>query len=301
MWMETIAASFAGLSVYSWVIEPSWRRILHRTLHLKSAHASTLRILHLSDFHFYPGANGRKRFLHKIAEADRNVDLIFITGDFIDNNRGIDLCIEALRPLKARYGIYAVLGNHDYVHVNWRSLFHRTGTRVYDLCHALNDVEQLVKKLEDLGIAVLRNERKTLPTEGGSITIAGVDDPYTEHDDIAKTFAGYQKDGPCFVLIHTPDLYRDLVQYDADMVFSGHTHGGQVCLPFWGPIMTRSLAPRHMAYGLHSLNGTLYYTTRGMGSSRMSHPRFLCRPEIHYFDFHFKDSPKRADPIPEKE
>lgn len=284
MWLMTAAAA-AGLSVYSWFIEPQWRRILYRTIRLRGSLRRPLRILHLSDFHFYPGATGRKRFLHQLAE--RELDLIFITGDFIDNDRGIGLCIEALRPLQAKYGVYAVLGNHDYVHVSWRSLFHRTGTLVYDLCHERNDVERLTVELQKIGIVILRNERKAVDIDGVPVTIAGVDDPYTRHDDIPKTLAGDREEGPCFVLVHTPDRFREIAAYKPDIVFCGHTHGGQICVPFYGPIVTRSLAPRVMAYGFHSLNGTIFFTTRGVGSSRLSRPRFLCRPEVNFFEFHF--------------
>ena len=286
MLLEAAAISALGLSVYSWAIEPSWRKIVHRSVRLKGSFPRSLRVLHLSDFHFTPGAAGRKRFLRRIADADE-VDFIFITGDFIDTNPGIDACVDALRPLKARYGVYAVLGNHDYVHISWRNWLHRTGTMVYDLCHKFNDVERLKTELESIGISVLRNERRVVETDAGPVTIVGVDDPYTKHDDIPAAFDGFQKNGPSFVLIHTPDRYRELAERDVDMVFSGHTHGGQVCLPFYGPIITRSLAPRNMAYGLNHLNGTVYYTTRGVGSSNLSRPRFLCRPEINYFEFVF--------------
>lgn len=287
MWLTTAAAAGAGLFLYSWFIEPRWRKIFHHSIPLEKQNLPPLKVLHISDFHFYRGAEERKRFLQSLAGCE--MDFIFITGDFIDNNPGIDICIEALRPLKARYGVYAVLGNHDYVHIKWRNWFHRTGSLVYDLCHEFNDVERLTAELKKIGIRVLRNEREVVEINGVSVTIAGVDDPYTRRDDIPQTFGGYVKNGPCFVLIHTPDRYRELAEYHADMVFSGHTHGGQVCLPFWGPIITRSLAPRYMAYGLNDLNGTKYYTTRGVGSSRWSRPRFLCRPEINYFEFLFAD------------
>jgi uncharacterized protein len=173
------------------------------------------------------------------------------------------------------------------MHIRLRSLFHRTGTSVYDLYHEYNDVERLAAELRQLGIVVLSNERRTVLADGCPVTIAGVDDPYTEHDNIPATFEDYRREGPCFVLVHTPDRYMELAEVGADMVFCGHTHGGQICAPFYGPIMTRSLAPRQMAYGLNSWNGTMFYTTRGVGSSRLSRPRFLCRPEVNYFEFHF--------------
>ncbi len=283
MWLEATAAA-AGFSLYSWFIEPRWRRILHHKVQLLGSLPKPLRILHLSDLHFFKGAVGRKKFLHQLADCE--VDFIFFTGDFIDNNQGIDLCIEALRPLKARYGIYAVLGNHDFLHVGLKNILHRTSTSVYDLCHVYNDHEQLTQRLTEIGIVVLQNQRVTVKVDGMPVTIAGIDDPYTEHDDIPATFKDYKKKGLCFTLIHTPDKYQELAQVGADLVLSGHTHGGQICIPFWGPIITRSMAPRKMAYGFNQLDGTTYYTTRGLGSSRLSRPRFLCRPEVVFFEIH---------------
>lgn len=288
MLMETAAAAVAGLTAYSWLIEPRWCRIRRHTIHLPGCPMRPLRILHLSDFHFYRGSQYRKRFLARL--AGEPVDLIFITGDLIDNDGGIDLCLEALRPLRAPHGIYATLGNHDYMHVKWRNLIHRTGAVIDEKGRTPNDVDRLVRGLRDLGIVVLRNQRAEVTIEGVPVTIAGVDDPYTRHDDIEATFQGFVKQGPCLALIHSPCKYDKLTGRGVDMVFSGHTHGGQVCVPFFGPLITRTHAPRKMAYGLNRLNGTVYYTTRGLGSSPLTYPRFNCRPEVNFFELHFGNS-----------
>ncbi len=285
MLIPATAATLLGLSAYSWFVEPQRYRIRHHALWIKGSIPTPLRILQISDFHFYRGQLGRKRFLARLAQIE--ADLIFITGDLIDNNSGIDLCLEALKPLKAKHGIYCVLGNHDYVHVCFRHLFHRTGTPVEHLGYTYNDTEGLVSGLMDMGIHVLRNERRKVCVEGGEITIVGIDDPYLKRDDIPAAFKDFDQQNPCFVLIHAPDRYQQLMEVGADMVFSGHTHGGQVCIPFWGPLITRSRAPRQYSYGLTRVNGTIFHTTRGIGSSRLTRPRFFCPPEVNLFEISF--------------
>lgn len=295
MLLETAAVSVIGLSAYSFFVEPRWHRIMHRTVLLKGASLPPLRILHLSDFHFYPGKTERVKLVHRLAQEA--VDLIFITGDLIDTNDGIPISIEALRPLRAKYGVYCTFGNHDYVHVKFHNIFH-VKRRKFDCSkYEKNDIERLAGELAGIGIQVLRNQRVTIEVDGAPVIIAGIDDPYTEHDDIASTFAGYRKEGPCFVLIHTPDRYQELAEYNVDMVFSGHTHGGQICLPFYGPIITRTEAPREFAYGLNRLNGTVYFTTRGIGSSKRTYPRFNCRPEVNFFTVEFDQCSQKFSSI----
>ncbi|RJP31004.1 MAG: hypothetical protein C4527_08690 [Candidatus Omnitrophota bacterium] len=288
MFFEITISAALGISAYSLLCEPRRFRIHRRTINLPGRLLPPLTILHLSDFHFYHGRTARVRFLHSLAAEP--VDFIFITGDLIDDDSGIDLCLQALRPLQARYGIYCVFGNHDYVHIGFRDLFHRTGAPPRRRYH-FNDVNRLMDALRDMGITVLQNERTEVNVEGTVFTIAGIDDPYLYRDDIAKTFDGYEKENPCFVLVHTPDRYAEISAYHPVMVFSGHTHGGQVCLPFVGPIVTRTTAPRQFTSGLVRMNGSVFHTTRGVGSGRLTRPRLFCPPEVTFFHVNFRQSP----------
>ena len=102
-------------------------------------------------------------------------------------------------------------------------------------------------------------------------------------DDLKATFTGYEKTGPCLVLVHSPERHVELLEYPVDMVFSGHTHGGQICLPWYGPLITRTTAPRRFAHGLIQENGTVFHTSRGIGTGRITRPRFWCPPEATYF------------------
>ncbi len=285
MIVETAAAAAIGVAVFSLFIEPRRFQVHKQTIELAGPELRPLDVLHLSDLHFYRGRTARKHFLNRL--ADQPMDLIFITGDLIDDDSGIDLCLEALRAFHSRYGIYCVLGNHDYVHITVRDLFHRTGAPPRARGRRPNNIERLKNELEDMGIQVLQNERREIIIDDIPVTIAGVDDPYLYRDDIPKTFSNYEKKGPCFVLIHTPDRYQELSELGADMVFSGHTHGGQVCAPFLGPIITRTTAPRKFVSGLVRMNGTLFHTTKGVGSGRLTRPRFLCPPEVTFFKIKF--------------
>lgn len=285
MFWLIVVLVIAGPLVYSLWIEPRRIRIRKRRIDLQGPPMRPLEILHLSDLHFNPGQVAQKNIIQRIAEVP--VDLVFITGDFIDGTDGIEPCLEILRPLRARYGIFCVLGNHDYYRTSWRNLMHRTGdTRIFKRMER-NDIDRLVAGLKDLGITVLRNERKTVTIENHSITIAGLDDPYTERGDIGKTFDRYTKNGPCLVLSHAPEPYKQLADLGADLVFCGHTHGGQIRIPFFGALITRTLAPRPLAYGLNRIDQTLIYTTSGMGTSHITPPRFLCPPEVNFFTIHF--------------
>ncbi len=213
-----------------------------------------------------------------------------MTGDLIDNDHGTGPCLDALKPFQAQYGIYTVLGNHDYSCVTLRDHFLSTDESRLSLRKASNNVERLIEGLQEMGIVVLRNERREIEIDGVPISIAGVDDPYTFRDDIQQTFDGFEKHGPLFVLVHSPDRHNELMDVNADMVFSGHTHGGQVQAPFIGPIVTRTSADRCFADGLIHRNGTVFHTTRGVGSGRIARPRFFCRPEVTFFEVHFQSA-----------
>ncbi len=287
MWLSTAAAALFGVSAYAWFIEPRRFRTRRLRVGLPGPAMPPLKLLHLSDFHFFKGQTHRRNQLHSLAEDD--YDLVFITGDMIDDDSGIDLCIEALKPFRAKYGVFAVLGNHDYVLFRADDLF-PSGPNINKKAWIFNDSERLIEGLRSIGVNVLRNERRDLDINKRPLVIAGVDDPYLKRADIAKTFDGYDPALPCLVLAHAPEKYVELARTGADMVFCGHTHGGQICAPFYGPIVTRTQAPREFAAGLTRLNGMVHFTTNGFGSSRITRPRLFCPPEAVVFDLRFGET-----------
>jgi uncharacterized protein len=275
-----------------------------------------LTILHLSDFHLRKGYKGGKLFDFVQSLAGKEYDLIFITGDMVENLRNVDYLINMLKPLKARYGKYAVLGVHDHydkaLHEFAKNMFKRK--RNYN---TQNDASVLGSKLKEIGIEVLENENRILNIPGltfSRLEIIGIGDPVIEKTDLYKVFKDIDPlkkeeiiDQPDYEqsckktfrqsgesvhqindpkklrisLIHTPDAWvlSTLAIKNTDIVFAGHTHGGQVRLPFIGAIISGCRLETRFASGIFYLQKMVLYISRGLGEGRYSPFRFNCSPE----------------------
>ncbi len=275
-----------------------------------------LTVLHLSDFHLRKNSKGKKlfKFVRNLRRLD--LDLILITGDLVESDKNVEYLIEMLSPLRARYGKYAVLGVHDHYNKAvlefLKNMFKRKRRYKKE-----NDVAFLKKRLGDIGIEVLINKGKKINIDGngvGSIEIVGLDDPIIEKIDIAKAFSyisskkvlGLQKksdykknykdifklkeekihelnkEGVLRVtLLHTPDANSiiDIARNESDIVFSGHTHGGQVRLPLIGAIISGCKIKTKFASGLFYFKNFVLYISRGLGEGKYSPFRFYCQPE----------------------
>jgi len=274
------------------------------------------RILHLSDFHLRQTFKGRKLygFIQKLAGEE--YDLIFITGDMLESMANAGYLAEMLRPLKAVYGKFAVLGVHDHYHKALyefaRNMFKRK--RSYN---AVNDTDKLAGILAGAGIEVLDNAAReiALGFEGmEKMELIGLDDPVIEKLDIKKAFSGldpvteddmvdssnfkqYERDvfmpGTAgmhrlnrsgvlrLVLLHTPDAHviSTLYNKDTDIILSGHTHGGQVRLPAIGALISGCRLRTKYAAGLFYFKKFILFVSRGLGEGKYSQFRCLCPPE----------------------
>jgi len=276
---------------------------------------SSLKILHLSDFHLRNDYKGSrlKSFL-KILSLD-DYDLIFITGDMAEKDELQDDLIDTLKGFKARYGIYAVLGAHDYYNKK-PSEFIGNMFRKKESYSRKNDFLLLKKKLEDIGIKVLFNESLLLKNIEGfpEISIIGVDDPIIDKMDLEKSLENitpnpeiiksdnflksleykqtFTLSGKGFhrvkevgilkiALIHTPDSYAiaNLSLNGADIIFAGHTHGGQVRIPGKGALISGCNIKTKFASGLFYFDDFVLQISRGLGEGRFSKFRIYCRPE----------------------
>lgn len=202
-----------------------------------------VRIAHLSDIHvgrFTPRAHVRAAVALAAAASP---DLTVLTGDYVCWSRTeIPLVEESLGGLGGRK-VAAVLGNHDYF---------TSGRRV-------------AAALARHGYDVLRNRNTSVEINGAPLTIVGVDDPITRHDDAAAAFDGATP-GTHVVLKHYPVDARGLVARGAQLVLSGHTHGGQIHIPG----VTRRLMRRagiRFPRGLYDVDGGKIYVTTGVGFS----------------------------------
>lgn len=263
--LEVFAALAAASGVYGLAIEP--RRLVVRFHRLswpgERMLAAPIRIAVLADVHAaWPHMTVSR--LARIARRilDLEPSLVLLPGDFSTTETwgavpiAPEIALATLEPLARRIPSYAVLGNHDYDY----------------------DGARVARALTAAGIRVLVNESLPIDLDGGRLWLVGLDDPVTFRHDLEAAFAGLPEDEPAILLSHSPDVHS-FVPANVRLVIAGHTHGGQVCLPGFGPVVTMSRLPRRQAHGLHEVGGRHLFVTSGVGTTGLP-VRFLRPPEI---------------------
>lgn len=253
------AASISG--VYSHLVEPYWIEVKHVKVKLSKLPPSfhSFRVVHFSDLHL--GFHSKPEHLAELAEQIQQAkpDLICFTGDLLDHSTAyMPEAIALLSKLRAPFGQYAVLGNHD----------------------AFGNRRAVTKGLAQAGFQVLGNKHAVLRKGAAHLYLAGVDDPMVGNPNIDKALKGIPDDSCTVLLAHEPDFADEYRNYPVDLQLSGHSHGGQVRVPFFGALYTPPYANKYIS-GLYSVpNSSLQvYTTRGIGMTRIP-VRFNCRPEL---------------------
>ena len=189
-------------------------------------------------------------------------DVCVLTGDYRGKTFGpIDATLKGMAHLRdaLKGPVYGVLGNHDTI--------------------------AMVPALEAMGIRMLLNEKDVLERGHERIHLAGIDDAhFYQVDNIEKAAAGIPHNEFSILMSHTPEIYRHATHAGFDVLISGHTHGGQICLPGGIPLTLDSNLPRRMGAGSWTYHDMIGYTSRGAGSSVVP-VRFNCPPEItlHHF------------------
>lgn len=242
-----------------------------------------LRILHLADTHFPANGESLPRFLRAV-RAHR-YDLVLATGDYAESDRGWPVVVEAFRQIEPNLGVYAVIGGHEryrgprtgreFVTLACRLLLGRRGT--------LRDPAPLIQRLRDLGVTVLINDNIAVEIAGEVVRLIGIDDAYIGLADLPAATGGRAcRDLPGFpiLLSHTPDGLLDPLARDVPLALCGHTHGGQIRVPWYGaPVRhTRSVDRLHTA-GLLHFGKTRVVVSRGFGTAALP-LRLGCRPEV---------------------
>lgn len=256
-------AVFQLLLLYAWAVEPNWIEVTRHEVWFKNLpeEFDGLVVAHLSDLHMREYGARERRVLEKLAEA--NPGVIAVTGDFTlegSDPSAIRRFLEDLRKQKPAFGIWAVLGNHDH----WSP-------------PAAND-GAVRKFFSDTGVALLVNEWGRIGKNLDTLTMVGVDDPFTGSDNLGDALRGTQRTPFAILLTHSPQMFMkaDLTKFD--LVLAGHTHGGQVRLPGLGPLWLPAGSEGYDSGWFYGVN-TQMYVTRGVGTSILP-IRFLCRPEI---------------------
>ena len=272
---------------YSYFIEPNQLEVNKYVV--QNEQLKGVKIVFASDFHVKP--YGQKR-LDKIVELinAENPDLVLSSGDYVcghtrHSTMPIEDIAKTLGKVKTKYGFYTTLGNHD----GWY------GT------------DEITTNLEQNGIKVLSNSNKEINIRGQKLYIAGVEDFDTGNPEIYRALDGVSVDknnrynAPVIMLSHTPDLFPKMPT-DIILMLAGHCHGGQIRIPFLGPIFTASRYGDKYSKGWkQEQNGQsievdtskpiklqkdikTLFVTRGIGVSILPF-RFNCPPEINVIEF----------------
>lgn len=250
-----------GGFLYSHVIERQWLEV-HRVKLAFSELPSEfdgMKVVHFSDLHigFFFGEAQMERVALAI-EAEQ-ADVICFTGDLVDDSLDeLSSCVPYLQQLQARLGKFAVLGNHDYA----------------------ESPEGVQSALEESGFRVLLNDSAPIRSRGAEIYISGMEDALHARPDPVRALAKVPDGHFTLMLMHEAVLADEVASYPVSLQLSGHSHGGQIRLPWLGHVVTPPLGERYVDR-LHQVPGRelLVYTSRGIGTTGIP-LRFLCRPEI---------------------
>jgi len=249
-----------------------------------------LKVLHVSDVHMTPRQAKKQRWLRSLAALEP--DLVVNTGDNLAHMRSVPVVLDALGPLLDVPGVF-VMGSNDYFSPSLRNpvryLLPDDGQRNIDTPKL--PWRDLRAGLESRGWVDLSNRQDHLKVRGLRFAFVGVDDPHLEYDDLAAVAGPADPDADVRVgVAHAPYLrVLDAFAHDGyEAIFAGHTHGGQLCLPFKGALVTNCDLEPARAKGLHrhpadsrpgDPRSSWLHVSAGLGTSPFAPVRFACRPE----------------------
>lgn len=254
-------SSFAGLAfvaVYSIYIEPNWIEVHQIKIH--DAKLATVlkgtKIVHITDIHLNEGIGFRERRLVRKVNALKP-DIIFITGDILDDITQMEPARKLIGSLKASTGIYGIAGDTD---------------------HIVMDGASLARELAPAGIDILVDEHRRISLSNGNfLWILGLDSKSNPRK-ISQLLAGIPDHVPPVFLAESPAVFEEAAEAGIRLVLVGDTHGGQVGIPFLIRLSDYANRSPYMK-GLFTRDKTKMYVNRGVGTKTLP-VRFLCRPEI---------------------
>ena len=260
----------SGVIVYATYYEPFRLGVTYIELETpKLARGQRVRLVQLSDLHVERVTRRERALVDAVNALD--ADHVLLTGDYLNFSyigeaRAIADVRQVLGRLSAREGIYAVRGTHQV------------------------DPNALLPVLfDELPVRWLRNEHLTVGHDGHRVTFAGASCTRRRDIDVPaveRALAGAPEDAYTVLLYHTPDLVPEAASGGADLYLAGHTHGGQIRLPWYGALITATDVGKRYEMGRYDVDGLTLYVSRGVGMEGMAAPRarFLCPPEIVCID-----------------
>ena len=256
-----------GLAADAALVEPNLPRVVRKEIALRRwpERLEGFTIALLSDFHYDPYFSVHPLRASISMVNDLRPELIVLTGDFVtvpfhgDRVKaasGAEPCANLLGQMHAPHGLWAVLGNHD----------------------VLTDADRVTSSLCAGGIQVLANQSVPMERNGARFWLAGVDDVLSGTSDLKETLHHVPADEAMVLLAHEPDYADRVAHFPVDLQLSGHSHGGQVRVPFVPPLFLPELARKYI-WGLYKIGGLTLYTNPGLGTVGVP-VRINCPPEI---------------------
>ncbi len=248
-------AFLIGLFLYGWLVEANWIEVVHQTATFPGKLSTpSIRLVHISDLHIRELGKRERTALERIRSLEP--DMICLTGDYMSGlpKESLTHARRFIGELEAPFGVYAVPGNWDDP---LGAAF--AGSRAHYLVGRSTEV-------------IIRGTRVILTGSLFASTPPRID--------------ASRSDGLNILLQHSPDLLEEASAAGYDLYLAGHTHGGQICLPWYGALITMSKFGKKYESGLFSMGGTIMYVSRGLGTEGgvMPELRLFCRPEITVLD-----------------
>ncbi len=267
-------AGVAAVAADSVLIAPNRPHIIRKQIGLLRwpERLHDFKIALLSDFHFDPYFSAHPLKAAVSMVNDLKPDLIVLTGDFVsqpllskDDEKAAlaaDPCASLLRQMNAPHGLWAVLGNHDFS----------------------TDPDHVSAALQSQRIQVLTNQSIAIESNGARFWLGGVNDVLSRTADLDATLKPVPHDEAIILLAHEPDYADYVSRYAVDLQLSGHSHGGQVRLPFVRPLYLPELAKKYI-WGMYKIGPLSLYTNPGLGTVGLP-VRLNCPPEITLLTLH---------------
>ncbi|WP_400994317.1 metallophosphoesterase [Agromyces sp. GXQ0307] len=302
-----LAVGAAGAAALAWGSLVERRRFTLRRVEVPvlPAGSEPIRVLHISDLHMAPWQRDKQEWIASL--ADLRPDLVIDTGDNLGHRRGLEGVRRALQPFRGVPGVF-VNGSNDYFGPVVKNPFSYFGGPSGIIRRAERlDIDALHAFFDELGWLDLDNAAASLEVNGTHLEFFGVDDPHRGFDRLEVVAAAIDdlRAGDSFGDDDWPDrgngaplrpsvtigvthapyrrVLNSFVNHGAQLLVAGHTHGGQVCVPGVGALVTNCDIPRRQASGLsvwrHGLRSAFLNVSAGLGTSITAPVRFACPPE----------------------
>jgi len=281
-----VATAVGGACLAYAAVEARWFTLRRLTVPLLPPGSNPLKVLHLSDLHLMPTQDRKVDWVRDL--ADLRPDLVVTTGDNIANPRSLPPLVRAYDPFLDLPGVF-VFGSNDY----WKPTFKNPLRYLVPLDrqrrwrHGTDlPTEKMREALAERGWADLNNARATLKVNGLRLDFAGTDDPHIKRDRYDEVAGAVDPAADLSIgVTHAPYL-RVLDGFVADgypLILAGHTHGGQVAVPFYGALVTNCDLDTSRVKGLSTYGNREHqaalHVSAGLGTSPYAPIRFCCRPE----------------------